>query len=263
MSIINIGNLHQELEDRQAKQNRIYEQVFRKVVDKIKYVNSQSTECQCLYTLPAFMFGVPLYEINACRDYILARLNAHHFSTNFMPPNIIYINWQQRPVRDDDLGRTRLLNYPTHVKNPQIGYLDTSKPLTLMELNDSLLPPDPEEEKQNIFNKIDNEFINKNTMNAGLVPQSYSKNNNRGLAGQSRSNLVMPIQRGQSQQQQQQNQYINNYQSNNQYQPSYLLQHNALEAQQYHQRVMPEDLDNIISQLETPNNPGGINGILL
>jgi hypothetical protein len=234
MSVINIGNLHQELDDRQAKQNRIYEQVFRRVVDKIKYNNSQSVACQCLYTLPAFMFGVPLYEINACREYIISRLNDHHFYTSYMPPNIIYINWQQRPVRDDDLGRTRVLDYPSHAKIPQIGYLDTSRPLTIMDAAESLMPPDPDEEKIDIFQKIDTEFINKNTMNAGLFPS--------GTTSQGRANVVLPMQ---------------------------------------HRKPMPGDLDTILRQMEgsgrstyqqpgiysssmeSGNNPGGVNGLLI
>jgi hypothetical protein len=186
MSVIDISNLHLELQDRHAKQNRIYEQVFRRVVDKIKYTNSQSPACQCLYTLPAFMFGVPLYEINACRDYILSRLSDHYFYTSYMPPNIIYINWQQRPVRDDDLGRTRVLEYPTHTKIPQVGMLDTARPLTIMDANEAMMSPDPDEEKIDIFQKIDSEFINKNTMNAGLFP--------KGTSSQGRANVVLPLQ---------------------------------------------------------------------
>lgn len=230
--LINIGNLHQELEDRQAKQNRIYEQVFRKVVDKIKFVNSQSNNCQCLYTLPPFMFGVPLYEINACRDYILTRLNDHHFYTNYLPPNILYINWQQRPVLDENLGRQRVLDYPTHAKIPQIGYLDPSKPLTIMDLNESLMPPDPDEEKMDIFAKIDNEFINKNTMNAGLLPSG-------------RSNTVMPMQRRPK--------------------PSELdaiLEH--LESPNSRRQAIYESPNSRRQPIfESPNNPGGINGVLL
>jgi len=234
MSVINISNLHQELEDRQAKVNRIYEQVFRRVVDKIKYTNSQSPACQCLYTLPAFMFGVPLYEINACRDYIISRLNDHHFYTNYMPPNIIYINWQQRPISDDDLGRTRVLNYPSHARIPQIGYLDTSRPLTIMDANEAMMPPDPDEEKIDIFQKIDSEFINKNTMNAGLFP--------KGTTSQGRANVVLPLQHRK---------------------PMPADLDTILRQMEGTGRSSYQQQPGMYSSPESSNNPGGINGLLI
>lgn len=234
MSVININNLHQELEDRQAKQNRIYEQVFRRVVDKIKYTNTQSSACQCLYTLPAFMFGVPLYEINACRDYILSRLADHHFNTNYMPPNIIYINWQQRPVRDEDLGRTRILSYPSHTKIPQIGYLDTSRPLTIMDAQEAMMPPDPDEEKIDIFQKIDNEFINKNTINAGLFP--------KGTTSQGRSNVVLPLQHRK---------------------PMPADLDTILRQMESTGRSSFQQPPGMYSTQESSSNPGGINGLLI
>lgn len=175
--MVTISNLHQELEDRQAKINKIYESVFRKAVDRVKYINSQSTNCECLFTIPAFMFGVPLYNLNFCRQYVIARLEDHNFFVRVSPPNIIYISWKYRPINDNDSYTMRPLTYNAPTKYG--GFLDTKRPLTLLDAAEASMPLDPDENKQNLFDKIDSEFINKNTMNTGLFPMGGSSNPKR------------------------------------------------------------------------------------
>jgi hypothetical protein len=86
--MISIQNLHAEVMARQSKRYEIYEEVFQKVVSKIKYENTKSDTCYCLYKLPVLVFGVPLYNLGACAEYIINRLKEHYFQVNFMPPNI-------------------------------------------------------------------------------------------------------------------------------------------------------------------------------
>jgi hypothetical protein len=153
--MISINHLHKEILERQSKRNTIYEEVFLKIIAKIKYTNSRSSECQCLYAVPAFMYGTPLYDLKNCLLYVVNRLREHFFYVKYAPPNILYISWQQRPFT----GGAQLNPLGLTPKNG-LTYLADSpvEANNLMEIK-SRFHIDPESEKRQLFNAIDREFI--------------------------------------------------------------------------------------------------------
>lgn len=174
--MISINGLHKEILDRQQKRNQIYESVFHKIIAKIKYVNTITSECQCLYTVPAFIYGTPLYNLQNCILYVVQRLREHFFYVQFRMPNILYISWQQRPLTGGKLF-TPLGVTPSNA----ITYLDDSpiKATSLIEYREQQhAAEDTEIEKRLLFNDIDKEFI-ENSQNGGLgkrpivAPQRY------------------------------------------------------------------------------------------
>jgi hypothetical protein len=154
--MISIQNLHAEVMARQSKRYEIYEEVFQKVVSKIKYENTKSDTCYCLYKLPVWVFGVPLYNLGACAEYIINRLKEHYFQVNFMPPNILHIYWNVRP-------------HSTHTyinqNNPMLTQLNSQPNLNInsMTMNDlqnaKQLAINPMKNKQSIFAEIDKAFL--------------------------------------------------------------------------------------------------------
>ncbi len=163
--MISINHLHKEVLDRQQKRNQIYEEVFKKIIAKVKYVNTITSECQCLYTVPAFMYGMPVYDLHNCILYVVQRLREHFFYVKFAKPNILYISWQQRPLTGGKqftpLGLT-----PSNT----ITYLDDSpiQATSLIEYREQMNnAQDSEIERRLVFNDIDREFI-ENSQNGGV-----------------------------------------------------------------------------------------------
>ena len=145
--MISIQNLHAEVMARQSKRYAIYEEVFQKVVSKIKYENTKTDSCYCLYKLPVWVFGVPLYNLGACAEYIINRLKEHYFQVTFAPPNILHIYWNVRPHNS---------TYPIQNTNPNT----TLNSITMQDLqNAKQLAINPIKNKQSIFAEIDKAFL--------------------------------------------------------------------------------------------------------
>ena len=145
--MISIQNLHAEVMARQSKRYAIYEEVFQKVVSKIKYENTKTDSCYCLYKLPVWVFGVPLYNLGACAEYIINRLKEHYFQVTFAPPNILHIYWNVRPHSS---------TYPVQTTNPNL----TLNSITMQDLqNAKQLAINPMKNKQSIFAEIDKAFL--------------------------------------------------------------------------------------------------------
>jgi hypothetical protein len=145
--MISIQNLHAEVMARQSKRYAIYEEVFQKVVSKVKYENTKTDSCYCLYKLPIWVFGVPLYNLGACAEYIINRLKEHYFQVTFTPPNILHIYWNVRPHAS---------TYPVQTTNPNL----TLNSITMQDLqNAKQLAINPMKNKQSIFAEIDKAFL--------------------------------------------------------------------------------------------------------
>ncbi len=141
--MLSISNLHAEVIARQHKRNAVYDDILQRVISKIKYENTKSDACMCAYTLPNWMFGVPLYNVVACAEYITNRLRESGFMVVYRRPNILYINWQQRPapaIQAEPTARTKQLSLQDIQASRQI------------ELN-------PSKTKQSIFDEIDKTFL--------------------------------------------------------------------------------------------------------
>lgn len=139
---------------RQSKRYAIYEEVFQKVVSKIKYENTKTDTCYCLYKLPVWVFGVPLYNLGACAEYIINRLREHYFQVTFMPPNTLHIYWNLRPnmsatVDNFNQPLQQLTQINTNPKTMTMHDLQNAKQLTL----------NPTKNKQSIFAEIDKAFL--------------------------------------------------------------------------------------------------------
>jgi hypothetical protein len=97
MSMINITQLHKINEEREKFKLKVYESVLRKCHERIKFVSKlpKSTNF-CFYVVPNILYGVPLYDINACIIYVVSSLIKNGFYVAYTHPNLIYISWHNR-----------------------------------------------------------------------------------------------------------------------------------------------------------------------
>ena len=82
----------------QRIQNKRKTKTFRKVLDKcynrIKFAAKKNLEW-CFFTVPNYLVGVPLYNVNNCIIYIIKQLHNGGFLVKYTHPNLIYISWNK------------------------------------------------------------------------------------------------------------------------------------------------------------------------
>jgi len=153
--MISIHNLHKEIKEREGKKNKIFENVYLKVINKIKYTNKFSSDCYCLFQCPNFVYGCPLYDLNSCIIYIMNKLVSNYFQVQYGSPNLLFISWQNIP-NPSKANNSYEMN--------ESNYLNTNNLLTLHDFkNKEVTNKNESHKKQDIFSEIDSQFIKENS----------------------------------------------------------------------------------------------------
>lgn len=97
--MLNINNLHNEIAKREHRKQNIYNKIFEKCCNRIMTVNIKSNDCYCLFVVPSFVFGVPLYNVTQCIIYVMQNLIDKGFKVQYTHPNLLYINWSEKPKK--------------------------------------------------------------------------------------------------------------------------------------------------------------------
>ena len=97
MSMININELHKINEERQKFRISVYDKVLKKCHERIKFVsNTPKGSNFCFYVVPNIVYGVPIYNVNACVVYIVSALIKNGFYVAYTHPNLLYISWYNK-----------------------------------------------------------------------------------------------------------------------------------------------------------------------
>jgi hypothetical protein len=92
--MLNINQLHREIEDRMEKKKNVYSKILELCYQRIVNTNKKNNNCYCFFSCPTFMFGVPLYNITNCIIYIMEDLTEKGFQVQYTHPNLLYISWK-------------------------------------------------------------------------------------------------------------------------------------------------------------------------
>lgn len=130
--MLSISQLHKEIEKRESKKIKTYQNVLEKCYERIKTVNSKSNDCYCLYICPTVIFGFPLYNITKCIIYIMDDLIKNGFKVSYTHPNLLYISWKEnvkkpesnlKAIEDEfrlletEMNKPELVYHPTDIKS--------------------------------------------------------------------------------------------------------------------------------------------------
>ncbi len=95
--MINIDELHHINTRRLKNRLKIYDEVLQKCHTKIKKTaQTPKGSTFCFYIIPNYVFGIPLYDINACIVYLVKHLTINGFYVAYTHPNLLYISWFNR-----------------------------------------------------------------------------------------------------------------------------------------------------------------------
>jgi len=97
MSMININELFTGQEEKEKHKEEIYDNVLKKCHQRIirstklnPYIN------YCFYIVPKFVYGIPLYNIEKCINYLVTSLTKNGFSVTYTHPNFLLISWEKK-----------------------------------------------------------------------------------------------------------------------------------------------------------------------
>lgn len=121
--MLNIHQLHKEIEKRETLKNNTYKIILKKVHYRIMLINKKSEECYCYYIVPTFLFGLPLYNVTKCIIFIMEDLLSRGFQVTYTHPNLLFISWKEKPKqieapKNEQLGLINNTVYNNTVYHP-------------------------------------------------------------------------------------------------------------------------------------------------
>jgi len=92
MSQLNIKDLYDNAKKKELNKFNTFDSVLKRCHCKIKsYSTNHKTEC--IYEVPNFIIGTPLFDRDELQDYMISSLLKNGFIINRYPPYYIHISW--------------------------------------------------------------------------------------------------------------------------------------------------------------------------
>lgn len=88
-------NTAKDLVKKQKKKEKEKNSIYKKVYDRIDkkiLMASEQNYYQCLYEIPEFMLGLPLYNLHECIVFVDKELKSNGFKT-YWTNNEVLIDW--------------------------------------------------------------------------------------------------------------------------------------------------------------------------
>lgn len=92
MSTLNINQLYDSINNKNFKRMKKFDDILLQIHRRIKY-HADLEQTFCLYNIPEFIFGVPLYNVNDLKKYIMDTLKKNGFKILYFHPNTVFISW--------------------------------------------------------------------------------------------------------------------------------------------------------------------------
>ena len=90
---INVNDIQQRQNNKDRYRLQVYKRLLERCYVKIKSA-SDNEEKFCLYRVPEFVFGEPIYKLPECILFIITNLKNSGFLIKYYKPNVIYITWK-------------------------------------------------------------------------------------------------------------------------------------------------------------------------
>ena len=100
MSTLNINELYDSINNKNFKRMEKFDNILTQIHRRIKY-HADLEQTFCLYNIPEFIFGTPLYNVNDLKKYIINTLKKNGFKILYFHPNTIFISWDvENKIKD-------------------------------------------------------------------------------------------------------------------------------------------------------------------
>jgi hypothetical protein len=122
-------DLNRLIEQRKLERSAVFNAIFEMVTKKIvKYANNE--RFRCVFEVPDFVLGHPLYNITDALKYLINRLrNDCKLHVKYYFPKVLYISWDMEEVN----GKTIVAPLLVQSKTPVFIAMDEAKQRELAE----------------------------------------------------------------------------------------------------------------------------------
>lgn len=93
MSMLNLDELNSKINSKNKVKIEIYEKILKNCHNRIKHSAETNNTGFCFYTIPRYVYGIPLYNYTECTNYIIDMLSKNGFDLKYTHPNLLYISW--------------------------------------------------------------------------------------------------------------------------------------------------------------------------
>ncbi len=73
MSQLNIHELYESARRKELKKFETFDKILQRCHNKIK-LYAQNRKTECIYEVPGFIIGVPIYDIEELKEYLISSL---------------------------------------------------------------------------------------------------------------------------------------------------------------------------------------------
>lgn len=98
MKKLNILELHRTINEKNMKKTETYEKVLEICHRKIT-LGSQTKQLRCMFEVPEYVPGYPIFDLNSCIKFLLTTLKANGFLVTYYFPKILYISWDFEEIK--------------------------------------------------------------------------------------------------------------------------------------------------------------------
>lgn len=128
MSQLNIKDLYSTINKKTLQRMEIYDQTLQKCHKRIVY-HSSMQRTYCFFQIPEFIIGVPLFDHQEMKTYMINSLKTNGFQILYIDPNWLFISWEKKGSRilienGAKDNKPKKINKPTNQFKP----IDSFKP---------------------------------------------------------------------------------------------------------------------------------------
>jgi len=98
--MLNIDELHEKEQEKTKRKFEVYRKILEKCHNKIR-ITAQNAKNNgyCLYHVPKYTFGVPLYDTKSCIMFLVSALTKNGFEVKYTHPNLLFVSWINKTSR--------------------------------------------------------------------------------------------------------------------------------------------------------------------
>lgn len=92
---VNLDELYERRREIQEQKEAIYKRILSRILKKIKTTSRLKHEEQfCFYVVPEVIIGFPRYDVQACIEYVIEKLEENKLFVKYTHPNMLFVSWQ-------------------------------------------------------------------------------------------------------------------------------------------------------------------------
>jgi hypothetical protein len=98
------NDVHKIMEEKLNKKMAAFEKIYVNCQNRI-LKHAKNDQYKCLYEVPEYVSGLPLYDINSCIQYLITNLTKNGYYVKYFFPKILYISWDLGEIRNEKYNK--------------------------------------------------------------------------------------------------------------------------------------------------------------